>query len=64
MTNTTENAAAAPSTQKTLKESDIYDRQIRLWGAESQAKMKNSKVLYVHITGTSAEVISNGDAVT
>lgn len=54
MTNT-ENAAP----NKTLKESDIYDRQIRLWGAESQAKMKNSKVLYVHITGTSAEVIKN-----
>lgn len=51
------NNAAAPV--KTLKESDIYDRQIRLWGAESQAKMKNSNVLYVHITGTSAEVIKN-----
>mmetsp|Transcript_38448 Transcript_38448/g.93027 ORF Transcript_38448/g.93027 Transcript_38448/m.93027 type:complete len:330 (-) Transcript_38448:131-1120(-) len=55
MTNTDNNTAPT----KTLKESDIYDRQIRLWGAESQAKMKNSKVLYVNITGTSAEVIKN-----
>ncbi|KAL3945112.1 MAG: hypothetical protein SGBAC_000780 [Bacillariaceae sp.] len=54
---TSTDTTAAPT--KKLKESDIYDRQIRLWGAESQAKMKNSKILYVHITGTSAEVIKN-----
>eukprot|EP00980_Cylindrotheca_fusiformis_P000603 scaffold154_cov129-Cylindrotheca_fusiformis.AAC.20 len=40
-------------------ESDVYDRQIRLWGAESQAKMKNSRVLYIHVTGTSAEILKN-----
>lgn len=40
-------------------ESEIYDRQIRLWGAEAQQKMMNSKVLYVHVTGVSAEVLKN-----
>jgi ubiquitin-like 1-activating enzyme E1 A len=45
--------------QKAPTESDVYDRQIRLWGAESQAKMKNSKVLYIHVTGTSTEVLKN-----
>ena len=44
---------------KTHKESDVYDRQIRLWGAESQAKMQKANILYVNITGISAEVIKN-----
>lgn len=52
-TTTTNVAAAAPS------ESDVYDRQIRLWGAESQAKMQKAKVLYLHVTGVSAEVLKN-----
>ena len=46
-------------TKKAPTESDVYDRQIRLWGAESQAKMQNSKVLYLHVTGTSAELMKN-----
>jgi molybdopterin/thiamine biosynthesis adenylyltransferase len=37
-------------------ESEIYDRQIRLWGAEAQAKMSKTKVLYIHVTGVSSEV--------
>jgi ubiquitin-like 1-activating enzyme E1 A len=40
-------------------ENEVYDRQIRLWGAEAQKKMQSSKVLYVHVTGTSSEVIKN-----
>jgi len=36
-----------------------YDRQVRLWGAESQQKMMNSKILYIHITGISAEILKN-----
>lgn len=40
-------------------ESDVYDRQIRLWGAEAQTKIQNSKVLYLHVTGSSAEVLKN-----
>jgi ubiquitin-like 1-activating enzyme E1 A len=44
---------------KTPTESDVYDRQIRLWGAEAQKKMRNCKVLYIHVTGSSSEVIKN-----
>lgn len=40
-------------------ESDVYDRQIRLWGAESQTKMSQAKVLYIHVTGLSAEILKN-----
>jgi ubiquitin-like 1-activating enzyme E1 A len=51
----TPSTAAAPKRQ----ESDVYDRQIRLWGAEAQAKMATTKVLYIHMTGTSSEVLKN-----
>jgi ubiquitin-like 1-activating enzyme E1 A len=44
---------------KTPTESDVYDRQIRLWGAEAQLKIRQSKVLYIHITGVSSEIIKN-----
>ena len=56
---TTANSTTTSTEKRTPKESDVYDRQIRLWGAESQAKMQNSKVLYIHVTGTSAEVLKN-----
>jgi ubiquitin-like 1-activating enzyme E1 A len=36
-----------------------YDRQVRLWGAESQQKMMNSRVLYIHVTGVTAEILKN-----
>lgn len=36
-----------------------YDRQVRLWGAESQHKMMNSRVLYIHVTGVTAEILKN-----
>jgi len=49
----------ATTTKKTPSESDVYDRQIRLWGAEAQKKMQNSKVLYIHVTGGSSEVLKN-----
>jgi ubiquitin-like 1-activating enzyme E1 A len=52
-------APAAAKKQKTHTASDVYDRQIRLWGAESQAKMQKAKILYIHVTGLSAEVIKN-----
>jgi ubiquitin-like 1-activating enzyme E1 A len=47
------------SSTKKPSESDVYDRQIRLWGAEAQAKMQQSRVLYIHITGVSSEVLKN-----
>jgi ubiquitin-like 1-activating enzyme E1 A len=52
-TSTAENAAPKRD------ESDVYDRQIRLWGAEAQAKMSKTKVLYIHVTGVSSEVLKN-----
>lgn len=38
---------------------EIYDRQIRLWGSESQAKMINAKILYINISGVSSEILKN-----
>jgi ubiquitin-like 1-activating enzyme E1 A len=55
MTETTATENAAPKRD----ESDVYDRQIRLWGAEAQAKMSKTKVLYIHVTGVSSEVLKN-----
>jgi ubiquitin-like 1-activating enzyme E1 A len=40
-------------------ESEIYDRQIRLWGADAQSKLSSAKVLYINITGTSSEILKN-----
>lgn len=51
--------ATATTTTTTPSESDVYDRQIRLWGAEAQQKIQNSKVLYLHVTGSSSEVLKN-----
>jgi len=47
------------TTTRTPSESDVYDRQIRLWGAEAQQKIQNSKVLYLHVTGSSSEALKN-----
>jgi len=56
---TTDETGNATTTTTTPSESEIYDRQIRLWGAEAQKKMQSSKVLYVHVTGSSSEVLKN-----
>lgn len=40
-------------------EDDVYDRQIRLWGFESQRKMSSSTVLFVNISGVSSEILKN-----
>ena len=62
-TTTTPHVSTHPPTTGTNKkrpsESDIYDRQIRLWGAEAQAKMSKAQVLYIHVTGVSSEVVKN-----
>lgn len=64
MTDTPDDAAVKEGTTATTPAptrdaSDVYDRQIRLWGAEAQAKMSKAKVLYVHVTGATSEVIKN-----
>lgn len=33
------------------KESELYDRQIRLWGVEAQKRIQNSKILMVGVGG-------------
>ncbi|CAB9498595.1 activating enzyme subunit 1 [Seminavis robusta] len=48
-----------PAAAKKRDASDVYDRQIRLWGKEAQEKMAKAKVLYIHVTGVSSEVLKN-----
>eukprot|EP00560_Eucampia_antarctica_P005158 CAMPEP_0197840898 /NCGR_PEP_ID=MMETSP1437-20131217/45870_1 /TAXON_ID=49252 ORGANISM="Eucampia antarctica, Strain CCMP1452" /NCGR_SAMPLE_ID=MMETSP1437 /ASSEMBLY_ACC=CAM_ASM_001096 /LENGTH=431 /DNA_ID=CAMNT_0043450575 /DNA_START=63 /DNA_END=1354 /DNA_ORIENTATION=+ len=53
-------SASIPSNGKASHdESDVYDRQIRLWGAEAQNKIRDTKVLYVHMSGVSSEILKN-----
>lgn len=40
----------------TNDEAELYDRQIRLWGAHAQAKIRDSSVLMLGFTGTASEV--------
>lgn len=60
-TTTSEDTAKNPSSNGKVShdESDIYDRQIRLWGADAQNKIRNTKVLYVHMSGVSSEALKN-----
>jgi ubiquitin-like 1-activating enzyme E1 A len=51
--------APAPAQASAPTESDVYDRQIRLWGAEAQSKMSTAKVLYINTTGISSEILKN-----
>lgn len=57
-----------PSPQYTMKgkaaatatnHDDVYDRQIRLWGAEAQKRMSTARVLYIHLSGVSCEILKN-----
>ena len=48
--NDDKNSITTGTGSATPTESDVYDRQIRLWGAESQAKMQSSKILYLLVT--------------
>lgn len=40
-------------------EAEQYDRQIRLWGLESQKRLRASKVLIIGISGLGAEIAKN-----
>ena len=46
-------------TSSTADASDIYDRQIRLWGADAQSKISSAQILYVGLTGVSMEILKN-----
>lgn len=55
-----ESAAATPADDKDApEESELYDRQIRLWGVEAQKRIQNSKILMVGVGGLGAEVVKN-----
>ncbi|KAJ3207220.1 hypothetical protein HDU67_007606 [Dinochytrium kinnereticum] len=41
------------------EEAALYDRQIRLWGLESQTRMRNAEILVIGITGLTNEVCKN-----
>ncbi|XP_049789733.1 SUMO-activating enzyme subunit 1 [Schistocerca nitens] len=43
----------------TEDEVELYDRQIRLWGLESQKRLRNAKVLLIGLRGFGAEVCKN-----
>jgi ubiquitin-like 1-activating enzyme E1 A len=60
-TNSEKSTSDPPSTNRKAShhESDVYDRQIRLWGAEAQNKIRDTKVLYVHMSGVSSEALKN-----
>ncbi|XP_031834461.1 SUMO1 activating enzyme subunit 1 [Nomia melanderi] len=40
-------------------EAELYDRQIRLWGLESQKRLREAKVLLIGLNGFGAEVAKN-----
>jgi molybdopterin/thiamine biosynthesis adenylyltransferase len=39
-----------------MNEASRYDRQIRVWGAEAQARIQNSKVLIINLSNLNVEV--------
>jgi molybdopterin/thiamine biosynthesis adenylyltransferase len=41
------------------RESEVYDRQIRLWGVQVQKRMSSSKILYSGFKGVCAETAKN-----
>jgi len=40
-------------------ESNLYDRQIRLWGVEAQKRLNNARILIIGMGGLGAEVSKN-----
>jgi molybdopterin/thiamine biosynthesis adenylyltransferase len=48
-----------PSAGLDERESEVYDRQIRLWGVQVQKRMSSSKILYSGFKGVCAETAKN-----
>lgn len=46
-------------TELSEEEADLYDRQIRLWGLESQKRLRSVRVLVAGLNGLGAEVAKN-----
>lgn len=47
------------SANLTEDETELYDRQIRLWGIESQQRLRNARVLIIGLDGLGAEIVKN-----
>ncbi|KAJ8950505.1 hypothetical protein NQ318_015249 [Aromia moschata] len=45
--------------QLSAVEAELYDRQIRLWGIESQEKLRAANVLLIGIRGLGSEIAKN-----
>lgn len=45
--------------QRANSHDDVYDRQIRLWGADAQKRMLSARVLYINMTGVTCEIMKN-----
>jgi ubiquitin-like 1-activating enzyme E1 A len=52
-------SAAAASSSLTEEEAALYDRQIRLWGADAQKRLRAAKVLLAGFRGILTEVCKN-----
>ncbi|CAH8491840.1 unnamed protein product [Heterobilharzia americana] len=48
-----------PQDSITEEEAELYDRQIRLWGVESQNRLKQSKILLIGMNVLAAEIAKN-----
>uniref|UniRef100_A0A336K9T0 SUMO-activating enzyme subunit 1 n=1 Tax=Culicoides sonorensis TaxID=179676 RepID=A0A336K9T0_CULSO len=46
-------------TELTEQEAELYDRQIRLWGLESQKRLRSARILIAGLNGAGAEVAKN-----
>lgn len=46
-------------TKLTNDEIALYDRQIRLWGLEAQAKIKTAKILVINLSAVGTEIVKN-----
>lgn len=51
----------SPNTEMeiTEQEAELYDRQIRLWGLDSQKRLRNARILICGVNGLGAEVAKN-----
>ncbi|EFN54772.1 hypothetical protein CHLNCDRAFT_134704 [Chlorella variabilis] len=52
-------ASSQPDNQLTEQEAAIYDRQLRVWGVETQRRLSGAKVLIAGCSGLAAEVAKN-----
>lgn len=46
-------------TKLSVDEAELYDRQIRLWGIESQEKLRAANVLLINVRGLGSEIAKN-----